>query len=477
MDIHLTNTLSRKKELFKPIKKGEVGIYQCGPTVYWTQHIGNMRAVVMTDIFHRTFKYLDHEVNFVRNITDVGHLTGDNLGDANTGVDRMDKTSKLENKSPKEIAEKYTKQYLNDSKLLNALPASKSPKATEHISEIIKMVEELMDKGFAYPTPLAVYFDTSKAKDYTRLSGQKIEEQLKGTGHGNVYDSDRKNPNDFALWIFKTGDHKNALQTWQSPFISSNVENGEGFPGWHIECSAMSKKYLGDTFDIHVGGIEHIPVHHTNEIAQSENANGKDFVHYWLHYEHLLVDGKKMAKSEGTAYNLSEVIDKGFTPMDLRYFFLQAHYKSKQNFTWEALKSSRTAQDRLVTSLSEISDNGEIDESLKSELTKMVSDDFNTPQALAQIWEALKSDTYKKEDVRATILDFDKILGLNLKEQIDNLESKTSDIPEEITRLSNERENERRNGNYAEADLIREKIEELGFIITDKDGETVITRK
>jgi cysteinyl-tRNA synthetase len=295
--IYIYNTLTRKKDLFKPIKKGQVSFYQCGPTVYWTQHIGNMRAMVISDVINRTFKYFDFDVKFVRNYTDVGHLTSD----ADTGEDKMEKATKRENISPKEISEKYIKIFENDLNDLNTLSPSFKPKATEYIDEIIKMVKILIEKGYAYQTDLAIYFDITKAKDYTKLSKQNLEENITGAGTADVEDPNKKHSADFSVWFFKAGKHKNALQYWKSPFSSPLVENGEGFPGWHIECSAMIRKILGKTIDIHMGGIEHVPVHHTNEIAQSEAVNNCPLADYWVHNEWLVVDNSKMAKSEGSS--------------------------------------------------------------------------------------------------------------------------------------------------------------------------------
>ncbi len=508
MSLKIFNTLTKQKENFKPLKKNKVGFYQCGPTVYWTQHIGNMRSVVMADIIDRTLKYLNYDVDFVRNYTDVGHLTSD--GDE--GEDKLEKAAKKEGLSPKEIAQKYISIYESDIKKLNTLPPTHKPKATEHIQEIIDMVQVLLDKDFAYSTDLAIYFDISKAKDYTRLSGQKIEEQIKGAGTGEISDSQKRNSNDFSLWFFKAGKHKNALQFWQSPFSSPLVKNGEGFPGWHIECSAMSKKYLGNIIDIHMGGIEHISIHHTNEIAQSESANGKKFVNYWVHNEHLMVNNGKMSKSEGTSYSLSEIEKKGFDPIALRYFFLQAHYRSKQNFTWEALKSSQKGLANLYEQVVELQNSsplqakqtqdlkskvinpvsnlfrqtlflinksfkkkGEVNQEFKKEFTEKIEDDFNTPQALAVVFELLKFNLSK--DIKlATILDFDKILGLELdkaKEKIPQ-EIPISELPQNIQDLIKERQKARDNKDYKKSDELREKILKSNCLIKDtQQGQKV----
>lgn len=474
MALKINDTLSKKKLKFKPVKKNRVGFYQCGPTVYWTQHIGNMRAVVMADIIDRTLRYLDYDVNFVRNYTDVGHLT-DN-GDE--GEDKLEKAAKKEGLTPEKIAQKYISIYESDIKKLNTLPPAHKPKVTEHIQEIIDMVQILLDKGFAYQTGLAIYFDISKAKDYTRLSGQKIEKQIKGAGTGEVYDSQKKNPSDFSLWFFKAGKHGNALQFWQSPFSSPLVKNGEGFPGWAIECSAMSKKYLGNTIDIHMGGIEHIPIHHTNEIAQSESANGEKFVNYWVHNEHLMVNNGKMSKSEGTSYSLSEIEEKGFDPIALRYFFLQAHYRSKQNFTWEALKSAQKGLTNLYEQVAELKEEKPfwkfwtkkvmVSMEFKQKFTEKIEDDFNTPQALAVVFELLKSHLSK--DIKlATVLDFDKILGLELEKVKEKIlqEVPVSKLPQNIQNLIKERQKARDNKDYKKSDKLREKVLKLNYLIKD----------
>jgi len=454
MAIKIYNTLSREEEIFSPILENKVGIYQCGPTVYWTQHIGNMRSVVLSDLIVRTFKYLDYDVNFVRNITDVGHLTNDN----DQGEDKMEKASKRDNKSPEEISNFYLSKFNIDSEKLNTLPVDNSPKATDHIQEMVEMIEVLIDKGYAYKTSLAIYFDISKAKDYTRLSKQNLDEIINNAGTGDITDSSKKNQNDFSLWFFKAGSHENAIQTWNSTW-------GEGFPGWHLECSAMSKKYLGDTFDIHIGGVEHISIHHTNEIAQSEAANGTDFVNYWMHNEHLLVDNGKMSKSEGTSYSLDDIIEKGFTAMDLRYFFLQAGYRSKQNFTWEALEASKIALSRLKNAITNIGSEGEINPQFKEEFTNIITDDFNIPQALALVSNVMKSDI-SPGDKKSTILNFDKVLGLELDKEIE-----TADVPESVTSLANKRLDAKNEMDFVTADKLRNEILSMGYEIKDiEDG-------
>lgn len=453
MALKIYNTLTRKKEDFSPIKPGVVLMYHCGPTVYWTQHIGNMRAMTMADLAIRSLKYLDYDVKLVRNYTDVGHLTSD----ADEGEDKMEKTAKKENLSPRKIADKYIKIFENDTKNLNILEPNEKPRATEVIKEVVEMVQILIEKGFAYSTDLAIYFDTSKAKNYNQLSGQKVEEQKEGAGKANVSDPNKKHSVDFALWFFKAGIHKNALQIWPAPF-------GKGFPGWHIECSVMAKKFLADTIDIHMGGVEHIPIHHTNEIAQSEAANDAEFAHFWIHNEHITVDNKKMAKSEGTGYSLSEIKEKGFNPLALRFFFLQAHYHSKQNFTWPAMEAAQNGLNNFYEQIKDLeSKKGEINSDFKKEFIEKLEDDFNIPQALAVAQKLLKSDL-TKEDKLATILDFDKVLGLKLNE----LKKEKLEIPKEVQKLANEREKARQEKNWPRADELRGQIESLGWSVEDK---------
>lgn len=466
--IYLTNTLSRQKELFTPITSGVVGMYHCGPTVYWTQHIGNMRAVFVADMVRRIFEYNGYQVTLVRNYTDVGHLTGDNIGDADQGEDRMTKAVRREGLTPDEIANKYIKIYKHDIAAINALSATQTPRATEFILDMIKMVQELINNGNAYITDYAVYFDVTTYHDYTVLSGQNLSKHESGEGHGDVTDGNKRNPADFAVWFFKAGAHANALQTWESPFHSPLVENGQGFPGWHIECSAMSRHYLGNTFDIHLGGVEHIPIHHTNEIAQSTCANGAHFVNYWLHNEHLLVDNKKMAKSEGTSYTITDIIEKEFDPIDLRYFFLQSNYRSKQNFTWEGLEASKTALGKLKAYISRIKEIGTISESYKTLFTDMINDDLNTAGGLAIVWELIKNPDVSDADKKATILDFDRVLGLKLDEV--QPEEEPTEIPDHIEKLLKEREIAREKQDWHTSDLLRNEIGALGYELKDTDG-------
>lgn len=462
----LYNTLSRTIEEFNPIEQNKVRFYQCGPTVYWVQHIGNMRAMTMSDLMRRTLLYLGYNVDFVRNYTDVGHLTSD----ADTGEDKMEKGSKREGLTPNQIADKYIGIFKKDIALLNIIPPTHTPRATDYIKEIIDMVQSIFDKGSAYVTEYAVYFDVSTFPTYNKLNHQKLDEIHKGMGKGTVEDKDKRHFSDFALWVFKKGTHANALQTWDSPW-------GVGFPGWHIECSAMAKKLLGETLDIHMGGIEHISIHHTNEIAQSETANGTPFVHYWIHNEHLNVNDEKMAKSQGTSFTLQNVIEKGYSPLDLRYFFLNAHYRSKQNFTWEALSASQSARIRLQKLVGELKNDPyqqkETTESSTDFLNRFkgfISNDFQIPSALALAWDVVKStDPSIQKEKYALLANFDRVLGLDLFHQ-----QKKTVIPQEIVNLAEQRNQAKLKKEYAKADELRKNIEKKGFSIKDTTDGYVI---
>jgi len=478
--LQLYNTLTRRKEIFTPIEKGKVRFYHCGPTVYWIQHIGNLRAMTMGDLLVRTLRYLGYEVTHVRNYTDVGHMTSD----ADTGEDKMEKGVKREGLRPKEIADKYIAQFENDTKALNLLDPTYKPRATEYVDQMIQMVKKLLDKRFAYTTDLAVYFDVSKFPHYTQLNRQDMEKMKTGAGKADVTDGKKKSPVDFALWFFKAGTHKNALQTWPSPFFSPLVTNGQGFPGWHIECSVMSKALLGNTLDIHLGGVEHIPVHNTNEIAQSESANGIKFVNYWLHNGHLLVDEGKMAKSEGTGYSLQEIIDKGYDPLVLRYFFLTAQYRSQQNFTWDALDGAKKALHDLrgmVASWRESDRTQLTAENLKKvdvfrkRFVESLENDLNIPGALSIVWEMAKSNI-PSPDKYDLIMDFDEVLGLDLaKYETEDNEHET-ELPEDIQQLIAKRNLLRQEKNFQEADSVRKEIEEKGYTLEDTSRGTVVKK-
>ncbi len=461
--LQLYNTLTRKKQEFVSITPGKVLFYHCGPTMYWTQHIGNLRGMTMGDLLRRSLEYCGYSVKHVRNYTDVGHLTSD----SDTGEDKMEKGAKREGKTPDEIAKKYIDIFEHDAKALNLLEPTFKPRATEYIGQMIDIISTLLSKGFAYTTDLAVYFDVAQFSPYTQLSHQQMDKLQEGAGKADVSDPRKKRASDFALWFFKAGIHANALQVWKSPFQSLLVRDGVGFPGWHIECSAMSKALLGTTIDIHLGGVEHIPVHHTNEIAQSEGASGVKFVNFWLHNEHLLVNDKKMAKSEGTGFSLGEIIDHGYDPLVLRYFFLQSHYRSKQNFTWEALEGAKRALGELREKVlfyqsvsSNLSHLGHLGNVYKTKFTSAISDDLNIPKALAVVWDMTKADISGAEKL-SLILDFDKVLGLGL------VDWKKREIPKHIRTLIVERNRLRKEKKFDESDIIRKQIEDAGYSVSD----------
>lgn len=461
--LEVFNTLTKKKEKFVPLNKGQVSFYQCGPTVYWVQHIGNMRAMVLADLIRRVFVYLGYDIKFARNYTDVGHMTTDN----DEGEDKMTKASKRENLKPEEIANKYISQFESDVDALNCLAPDFRPRATEYIKQMQEMIQYYLDNGYAYATDLAIYFDISRANDYTALSGQKLEMNKTEAGSGEVGDPQKKQPADFVVWFFKAGTHRNALQVWPYEFSLSDgtTISGEGFPGWHLECSAMNYAIFGPTIDIHFGGIEHVPVHHTNEIAQSEAFSGKKFVKYWLHNEHLTVDGAKMSKSDGTAYSVADIVERGYEPMVLRYFFLGAHYRSKQNFTWEALDSAKSALESLSEQvLSHKLSGGVVNQDFKVKFMEALENDFNIPQALSIVFELLKSNI-ASADKYATIIDFDQVLGLGLAD-LQEIE-----IPEEIKQIAEARWLAKQNKDWPEADRWRDKLSDLGWQMEDNKDD------
>lgn len=458
MEIRLFNTMGKEKQIFEPLKKGEVKLYSCGPTVYDYAHIGHFRAYVFVDTLVRMLRFNGFKVKHVMNITDVGHLTSD----ADSGEDKMEKGAAREGKSVWAIADYYTKDFFDAMEKLNVKRPDIVCKATDHIKEMINLVKKIEKKGFTYKTSDGIYFDTSKLTDYGKLAGLDIEGLKAGM---RVDFKEKKNVTDFALWKFSPKDKKRQME-WESPW-------GVGFPGWHIECSAMSMKYLGETFDIHTGGIDHIPVHHTNEIAQSESATGKEFVRYWLHNEFVTIEGEKMSKSKGNFFNMKDIEKKGFDQLAVRYLFLTGHYRSKINFTWDSLKAAENALNtlrehmRLLQEEDNRKSNAEKIEKYKAEFLELINDDLNTPEALSLIWRLLREEgEINNRDKYQLILTFDQVLGLNLdKVKIEE------EIPEEIQMLIEEREEARKRKDYKKADEIREKIRSLGFEIQDtKDG-------
>lgn len=455
--IRLYNTLTRKKEEFIPIQKGIVKIYSCGPTVYNYAHIGNMRAYILMDTLRKVLEYNGYKVEQVMNITDVGHMTSD----ADSGEDKMEKSARIMNMSVYEIAEKFTKLFMNDIKSLNVKLPEHVVKATEHIKEMEEYVKELVDRGYAYETSKGVYFDTSKLENYGRyLSPNNIDGLLAGARI--EVDSEKKNPLDFALWIKAPKEH---IMQWDSSF-------GKCYPGWHIECSAMSKKYLGEEFDIHTGGVDHIQIHHENEIAQSVGATGKILARYWLHTEFLLVDGGKMSKSLGNVYTLAQLQEKNIEPLAFRYFTYSSNFTNKLNFTWEAIRSSQVSLNKLRE---QVNKNKSVNTKLSEEKIKKyeerfldaINDNLNMPIAISVLWDLLKEE--KSNDVYELAMKFDTVLSLELNKKMEETE-----IPIEVQELLRKREEARKEKNFALSDELRKKILNLGYLVKDtKEGQKV----
>ncbi len=465
--IKLYNTLTRKKDKFVALKK-EVGIYTCGPTIYNYAHIGNLRSYIFADILNRVLVFNGFKVKQIINLTDVGHL----VSDADVGEDKMMKALVREGLKPTannllKIADKYAKSFFLDIKKLNITEPFKWPKATEHIKEMIKIIELLLKKGFAYETSTAVYYDISKFKEYGKLANLSLE-QLEAGARVEV-DKEKKNPLDFVLWFKAVGKHTKHIMQWDSPF-------SKGFPGWHIECSAMSSKYLGKQFDIHTGGMDHIPVHHTNEIAQSEAAFGvKPWVKYWMHNGFLVLSkGEKMAKSGENFVTLDVVEERGFDALDYRYFCLGTNYRKPLMFSWKALEGAKNAFHGLKERVLELKDsksnevNKKLVEKYQKQFLESVNDDLNTPQALAVMWDVLKDDKLESEGKLGLVLEFDKVFGLGLKDL------KKDKIPKVVLELVSAREAARQEKDWGLADKIRDEIKKKGYLIEDgKEGVKV----
>ena len=453
--LKLFNSLTRKIEEFQPIQKNSVGFYSCGPTVYNYIHIGNLRSMIMADTLRRTLVYDGYEVKFVMNITDVGHLTSD--GD--TGEDKLEKNAKTL-KDVHAIVAKYTDIFLSDLQSVNIAKPDILPKASEHIAEQIAMIQTLIDKGFAYESEEAVYFNVEKFPDYNQLTGQNLDDMMLGARQEVVKDPKKKNPIDFVLWFKAVGRYAHHIQVWDSPW-------GTGFPGWHIECSAMSKKYLGTHFDLHAGGVDLKFPHHTNEIAQSEASSGEKFVNYWLHGEHLLVDKNKMAKSDGTFITIKDVIEKKINPLAFRYLVLTTHYRSKLNFTWESLQGAQNALNNLYQEISSFQKAKHVAKTFATAFNETINDDLNTPQALAVVWDLIKNDEVSSDDKLQTLFKFDEVLGLNLKEAWQSSQK----IPTEVKKLVEERETARQAKDFQQSDKLRTEIEKSGYLLEDSlDG-------
>lgn len=463
----LFNSMTNQKEQFTPLEGNEVRMYSCGPTVYNYAHIGNLRTYVFMDILRRVLSYNGYNLKGVMNITDVGHL----ISDADDGEDKMVKASKTQQKTPEEIASYYTNIFFNDLELLNVQRPEIVPKATDHIPEMIEFVENLLKNGFAYMTDDGIYFDIGAFKDYGKLSGIDLEEQLAGARVD--VNTQKRHPADFALWKNAPKEH---IMKWQSPW-------GLGYPGWHIECSAMGRKYLGDVFDIHSGGVDHIPIHHENEIAQSQALTGKQPANFWLHGEFMLVDGGKMSKKLGNTYTLSQLKEKGFDAMPFRFFCLNTHYRKKLNFTFEALESAKISYERLISSLvqhknSDTQTSEDIINSFKNKFEEAIFDDLNVPLALGVLFTMLKQP--KSKDIYELAITIDSVLGLKFNEAEEYLSNivhvtDAETIPQNVIEVAQRRLEARRQKDFAMSDSLRNELNALGYSIKDsKEGYELI---
>ncbi|MCQ2611546.1 MAG: cysteine--tRNA ligase [Treponema sp.] len=484
MALKLFNSMGKKLEEFVPITPGYCGFYGCGPTVYNYAHIGNLRAYVFLDILDKTLTYLGYKIKHVMNITDIGHLSGD----SDDGEDKMVKTAAERHQSVMDIANFYTEAFFKDIDRLNIRHPDVVCRATEHVAEMIELIKRLEANGHTYMAGGNLYYDTSTFKDYGKLADLKLDELQEGAGRRKVVvvDDNKRNPTDFVLWFTKSKFENQAL-VWDSPW-------GKGYPGWHIECSAMSMKYLGEHFDIHTGGIDHIPVHHTNEIAQSEGATNSKWVNYWLHNEFLVLAGAtKMSKSSGNFLTLQSIIDKGFDALDYRLFLLGAHYRKQVFFSWEALEGTKAGRKALVTRTAKVLKDCDgkmaaadaLSAKAKEYLDQFKADlenDLNTPQALSRLQVAIKDQDLKPEETLAVIAEMDSVLGLNLIETAKKADSTDENSHEgdpeaaEIDALVQARVDAKKAKDFEKADKIRNELQARGIIITDTPNGPVWKR-
>ena len=434
-------------------------MYACGPTVYNYTHIGHMRKYIGDDLLRRTLSYLGYEVKHVMNITDVGHLTND----SDDGDDKFESEAKIEGKSVWDIAEFYTDYFHKSMSSVNVLkPNIAEAKATEHIKEMISLNEALIKRGFAYETDQALYFDVSKDPNYGELSGQKLADKIIGAREEVAQDPQKKNPTDFALWFKRVGKFADHSMYWPSPW-------GDGFPGWHVECSAMSMHYLGETIDIHTGGIDHIPVHHENEIAQSECATGHDFVNYWVHHAFLNVDGEKMSKSKNNFYTIEDIESHNLSPLSMRILAMQTSYRKPLNFTWEALMNANTQLMRLQQFASKKELGGKIIDDYKDQFTEAINDDLNTAKALAVVWSIIGNENLPRNDRFATLLSFDEVLGLGLKDvPAFSVSTKASELLDAMNKARDEKD-------YKKSDLIRQELESMGYKVEQTQNGAILS--
>jgi len=453
------NTLAKKKEAFIPLSKKTVKMYSCGPTVYDYAHIGNLRVYVFSDVIKRILEYRGYTVKHIINITDVGHLSDD----ADEGEDKMSAGLKREGKEStlqnmKALGERYASFFIEDLHELNIELPFAFPRASDHINEQVAYIRSLLEKGYAYQGESGVYFDTRKFSRYGVLGGSASAE------HSRIgVSTEKHDPKDFILW------KKDASLGWDSPW-------GRGFPGWHIECTAMASKYLGKTFDIHTGGVDHIPVHHNNEIAQAEAATGRPFARYWMHGEFITVEGKRIGKSEGNAIRLYQLKERDVSPLAYRYLLLGTHYRQPMNFTWQSLEAAETALYKALRIFADLPAGGIVNDAYRSRFETAINDDANTPEALAVLWELIKDENITPSDKRATILNFDRVLGIgfgNFTDR-DDLEKlfvvPPHDLSEEVAGLIQRRERAREKKEWAEADRLRAELNRKGFSIEDTEN-------
>ena len=471
MEIQIYNTMTRRKEAFRPVEPGKVRVYNCGPTVYDQAHLGNMRTYIMNDLIRRAFEYLDYEVRQVMNITDVGHLTSD----ADEGEDRMLVGARRTGLDLWRIAEHFTEIFFKDTAALNILRPHVVPKATEHIPEMIALVQRLEAKGYTYEIGDGVYYDVSRFPNYGRLSGQTLDEMLAGARV--AFNPEKRHPADFALWRKATPEH---IMQWDSPW-------GRGYPGWHIECSAMSMKYLGETLDIHTSGEDHIYTHHPNEIAQSEAATGKTFVNYWMHGRFLRwgQGDRRMSKSSGEFMVVGDLAERGFDPLTFRYSCLTASYRVPLTFSWEAMGSAAEGLHRLRESVRRLTEEtrhatpASLPFDLNERLRARIADDLDIPGALAVTWEAIRranrvADPAEKRGLLDLVLNFDRVLGLRLADAAaeGGDDSATRPLPAEVATLIQQREAARAARDWAAADALREAIRGHGYEVQDTPSGT-----
>ncbi len=468
------NTLTKQKEAFEPLYPGKVGMYTCGPTVYGKIHIGNLRAYLLADMLRRYFEYAGFEVRAIKNITDVGHLTADDVAQGDSGDDKMIAQALKEKKTPQEIAAVYEEYFHATEKKMNILPAHYFPRATGHVEQMIALIQELIAKGHAYEKNGNVFLDVTTFPDYGKLSGNTLA-NLK-VGARLEEHPDKKNPWDFALWL-KAPEHH--LMQWASPWST-------GYPGWHIECSAMSMEYLGDTFDIHTGGEDNIFPHHEAEIAQSEGVTGKPFARFWLHVRHLLADGVKMSKSKGNLYTFEDIIEKGYSAMDLRFLLLSSHYRSQMNFTWDAMDQAHANWETLEnfhTRLeeyiaSEVRGEEMLDiEKYRTDFDTALEDDLNTPQVMTLLFNLVKTgNKLISENALENPTDVAKFLEASVN-VLGLVWTKKEALPEHIRQLAAKREEARKQKDFAQSDALREQIENEGFLIEDTSSGVKLRRK